>query len=868
MTSQEIRDSFINFFKEKKHTFVPGAPVVPFDDPTLLFTNAGMNQFKDILLGKGERPYNRAVNTQKCIRVSGKHNDLEEVGHDTYHHTFFEMLGNWSFGDYYKKEAISWAWELLTTVWKLPKSKLYATVFRDDDEAAELWQNETDIKKDNILRFDEKDNFWEMGETGPCGPCSEIHIDLGKDFCDNSTAGHVCAVNGDCGRYIELWNLVFIQFNREANGELKPLPATHVDTGAGFERLVAVLQGKRSNYGSDLFTPIIEKIIAISGVSYADDGLQAAFHVIADHVRMLTFSIADGAMPGNEGRGYVMRRILRRAARYGRKLNMHEPFIFKLVPTVVEILGDIFPESRERIEHITSVIQSEEEHFNRTLDRGLEIFEKIKSDLKAKKQILIPGSDVFRLYDTYGFPIDLTRVLADETGLKIDQKGFDREMKAQKERARSAAKFQQTEIPQDTWVILSKNGSSNFVGYIEDAIETHIVKYAAFKEQLHIVLKDTPFYAESGGQVGDKGSISGEDFQLTVIDTQKDGEDIIHICHLPKKFSPLSDRVSAEIEIKNRRQTEKNHTATHLLHAALRNILGEHVQQAGSLVAPDRLRFDFTHFKKMEPGQITQIEEQVNEQIQQDKSLNIAEDSFTAAKEKGAMALFGEKYGDIVRTVAVPGFSFELCGGTHVKRTGQIGPFVITYEGSIASGVRRIEALTGREAVKYLQNARDQIGMLSDILNVNDNEITQKVRELLDSRKKVEKELDKVTSKILSSDLDAILSKSELVNGVNIISHVVKNSNMDQLKELGDEIRGKSKETVALLGTISENKINFVCIVTDDLIKSKKLNAGDLIKKVAAIAGGGGGGRPHMATAGGKDISKFDLAMDEIRKII
>jgi alanyl-tRNA synthetase len=827
-----------------------------------------MNQFKDILLGKKSPQYRRAVNTQKCIRVSGKHNDLEEVGHDTYHHTFFEMLGNWSFGDYYKKEAITWAWELFTNIWKLPKKNLYATVFRDDDESAGLWAEVTDISKDHILRFDEKNNFWEMGETGPCGPCSEIHIDLGDDHCDKKGPNHQCAVNGDCGRYIELWNLVFIQFNRDDKGTLHPLPEKHVDTGAGFERIVAVLQKERSNYSTDLFTPILDKIGELANISYADSENKSAFHVIADHVRMLSFSIADGAIPGNEGRGYVMRRILRRAARYGRDLNMHEPFIYKLVPTVTEILGETFPEINERLDHISSVIRSEEEQFNRTLDRGLEILEKIKSELAATGQKTIPGEDVFKLYDTYGFPVDLTRILANEAGLQLDETGFDKKMKEQQERARKAAKFDSADIPEDSWIVLSENGNTKFVGYTEDAIETHLIRYTVHKDKLHIVLKDTPFYAESGGQVGDKGMIAIEGFVLEVLDTQKDGDMIIHICRLPDGFKVNSDRVFAELLIDNRRQTEKNHTATHLLHTALRDVLGNHVQQAGSLVTPDRLRFDFTHFAKVDPEQISEIERRVNTKIQADLALNISQDSFESAKARGAMALFGEKYDDIVRTVEVPNFSLELCGGTHVKRTGQIGLFVITYEGSIASGIRRIEALTGAEAVKFLQNARNQMSNMSGLLNTNETQLDNKVKELLENRRQLEKEIEKLSSQMISGDVQSIIEKAEAINGVNVIAYTLENSNMSQLKELGDQIRNKSKETVAVLGTINEGKIDFVCVVTDDLIKEKGLKAGDLIKKVAKVVNGGGGGNPHMATAGGKDIAKFDQAMAKIKKLV
>ncbi len=675
MTANQIRQQFIDFFKEKKHTFVPSAPVIPQDDPTLLFTNAGMNQFKDVFLETGSRPYTRAVNSQKCIRVSGKHNDLEEVGHDTYHHTFFEMLGNWSFGDYYKKEAVAWAWELLTEVWKLPKDKLYATVYTDDDEAEEYWRKETDINPDHILRFGEKDNFWEMGNTGPCGPCSEIHIDLGPERCDKQEQEHTCFVNGDCGRYIELWNLVFIQYNRDEKGKLHPLPKKHVDTGAGFERLVAVLQNKDSNYATDVFTPLLDEISRITEVNYRQSDEKAAFHVIADHVRMLTFSITDGGLPSNEGRGYVMRRILRRAARYGRKLNISEPFIYKIVPKLVEIMGEAYPELKERQEHVMKVIQAEEEHFNRTLDRGLEIFERIKKDLQKKKQNVIPGREVFKLYDTYGFPVDLTRILAEESGLTLDMDGFEKEMEAQRNRARAASRFEMQSSDSEAWVVLNEGPDSHFVGYDDLAVETHIMRFLVSENDIRLVMRDTPFYAESGGQVGDKGVISGEGFKLPVIDTQKDGDHIIHICNKIDDFMPQTDKVLAEVVSFKRQNTATNHTATHLLHAALRKVLGDHVQQAGSLVEPERLRFDFTHFEKVSAEQIAEIEKIVNRKIQENIALEIRQEKFDEAKKKGAMALFGEKYGDVVRTVAVPGFSLELCGGTHVKATGDIGAF-------------------------------------------------------------------------------------------------------------------------------------------------------------------------------------------------
>ena len=868
MTAEEIRRQFIEFFENKNHTQVRSAPVVPQDDPTLLFTNAGMNQFKDIFLGKGKRPYTRAVNSQKCIRVSGKHNDLEEVGRDTYHHTFFEMLGNWSFGDYYKKEAITWAWELFTDVWKLPKEKLYATVYTTDDEAYALWKSETDIASDHILRYAEKDNFWEMGATGPCGPCSEIHIDLGADFCDKQGEEHVCGVNGDCGRYIELWNLVFIQYNRDEEGELHALPQTHVDTGAGFERIVAVLQNKKSNYDTDVFMPLIHFIGEIAGQDYATSSEQVAFRVIADHVRMLTFSITDGGLPSNEGRGYVMRRILRRAARYGRKLGMQKPFIYKLVPKVVELMGAAYPELNERADHVIAVIRKEEEHFNRTLDRGLEIFDSIKKDLQKNKQTLIPGEHVFKLYDTYGFPVDLTRVLAEENGLTLDMDGFEKEMEVQRERARAHSNFAVKTADGAEWIILNKQDATEFTGYSHLTQKTRMARYQISEDAINVVLTETPFYAESGGQVGDQGTISGDDFSLKVIDTQKDGDTFIHICEPQKGFEPKSDLVEAKVNISLRRETVKNHTATHLLHAALHTVIGSHVHQAGSLVEPGRLRFDFNHSEKIAEEDLLAIERLVNEQIQLNNPLEIKQEKFTEAQKNGAMALFGEKYGDIVRTVKIADFSHELCGGTHVNSTGEIGLFIIMSESGIASGVRRIEAITGQTAVTYMQELRNTRQQLGRLLNSPENEINNKISQLLSDKKTLEKEIQKLQAIQMQAGAADIIAGAETIGTVKVIIKEFSGSSVDQLKDLADEIRQKSENTLGLLCTENEGKLGFVCFAADNLVKSKRFNAGNLVREVARTAGGGGGGRPHLATAGGKDLSKKKAALEQFRKSI
>ncbi len=877
-TSKEIRAEFIEFFKKYDHTFVPSSPVVPLDDPTLLFTNAGMNQFKDVFLGLGSRPYKRAVNSQKCIRVSGKHNDLEEVGHDTYHHTFFEMLGNWSFGDYFKREAIQWAWELLTAVWKLPKDRLWATVFEGDaaeylepdEEAEHLWKEVTDIRPEQVLRFGKKDNFWEMGDTGPCGPCSEIHIDLGAERCDRrNDPDHVCRVNGGCARFIELWNLVFIQFNRDEKGTLSPLPDKHVDTGMGFERIVAVLQNVASNYDTDLFRPLLGHIGRLVELDY--DGSrpeqQVAFRVIADHIRMLTFSITDGALPGNEGRGYVLRRILRRAARYARKLNMHQPFIHQLVPTVVEVMGEAFPELKDKYQHVMEVIRSEEESFNKTLDRGIEIFENIVRRLAAGGKTVIPGEEAFRLYDTYGFPLDLTRVMAEEKGFRVDEAGFQKAMAGQRERARKATQFTLKATRTNEWqVITPVEKSSVFLGYETLEAETTIVKYIRSDDRWHVVLAETPFYAEAGGQVGDRGKIVGKDFVLEVIDTQKEGDDTVHICQAPASSEIADARVYAKVDRSRRMPTMANHTATHLLHAALRKVLGDHVTQAGSLVAPDRLRFDFTHFQKISREQLEEIEWMVNQKIQEDLPVEVLYTEFEKARKMGAMALFGEKYSDWVRVIVINDFSKELCGGTHVRHTGQIGTFVITQETSIASGVRRVEALTGPRAVEFVQKSRDLIFDLDQLLNVQMEELPHRVKEILAENRRLEKELQKLRSGQILNRVEELLAHSQKIGEVHLIVEQFEDQEVDLLKQLGDRIRQKGKGVVGFFINRVNGRVHFVCVVTDDLIQQRGLKAGELVKEAARIAGGGGGGRPHLATAGAKQPEKIPEVIRFVKK--
>ncbi|UCF65452.1 MAG: alanine--tRNA ligase [bacterium] len=870
-SSKLIRKEFIEFFESKNHTFVPSSPVFPHDDPTLLFTNAGMNQFKDVFLGKGNRSYSRAVNSQKCIRVSGKHNDLDEVGYDTYHHTFFEMLGNWSFGDYYKKEAIEWAWELFTSVWGIPKDKLWATVYQDDNEAEHIWKTLTDIDKKKVIRFGEKDNFWEMGETGPCGPSSEIHIDLGPEFCDKvHLQGHQCKVNGGCSRFIELWNLVFIQFNRDESGVLHPLPHKHIDTGMGFERVVAVLQNLQSNYDSDLFLPIMEKTESITGIQYrsATESQKIAFRVLADHIRMLTFAITDGVLPSNEGRGYVLRRILRRASRYARKLGIHKPFIFELIPVVLEIMGEAFPEIKERYAYVMDVVRSEEENFNKTLDRGLEIFADIVKKTQNKSGNQISGKDVFRLYDTYGFPPDLTRVLAVENNLTLDEEGFDKEMEIQRERARKAGKFVTQYDHIDNWNVLKHcSSNSHFIGYDTLELKSEICKFALKDGQYHLILTETPFYAESGGQVADKGVIILEKGIFDVVDVRKEGQEIIHVCEGDPAINIIHCEVIAKVDKNSRFPTMYNHTSTHLLHEALRRVLGDHVEQAGSLVTPERLRFDFKHFKKIEQDELEKIESIVNDQIRKDSTLEIFYTDFDHAKQQGVIALFGEKYGEQVRVVSVPGFSKELCGGTHVNRTGQIGSFIIVQESSIASGIRRIEAVTGPKATELVQKNRDILSRIGQLLNISLEELPEEIKKLKEEIHHLDRRLQKINAEQAIDQVENVLNDAELIGQVKLAILHFEDSDIDLLKDAADKFRQTSTSAVLLMIIRTPDKLNFILTITDDLV-DRGFHAGNLVKEIAKVTGGGGGGRPHMATAGGKNLEKLQAAISLLKRLV
>ncbi|MBD3386543.1 alanine--tRNA ligase [candidate division KSB1 bacterium] len=868
MTSSETRQSFLDFFKSKQHQIVSSAPVVPQSDPTLLFTNAGMNQFKDIFLGTLKPSFPRVANSQKCIRVSGKHNDLEEVGKDTYHHTFFEMLGNWSFGDYFKKEAIEWAWELLTEVWKLPKDRLYATVFSGDEEdnidadeeAAGIWKCSTDIDPAKILYFGKKDNFWEMGTTGPCGPCSEIHIDLGPEY-ENSSDASQSGVNSGSARYIEIWNLVFIQYNRDTKGVLHPLPAKHVDTGAGFERLVAVLQKKGSNYETDLFKPIIEYLAGLTGQDpYKDNDKTIAFQVLADHIRALSFAITDGAIPGNEGRGYVLRRILRRGARFGRVLNMTDPFIYKLVNPLVEIMGDAYPEIRQRRDYIMTVIRSEEESFNRTLDRGIEIFEEKVAGL-LERGTTFSGSDAFLLHDTYGFPLDLTQLMAEEKGLKVDVEAFNREMQAQRKRSSQSRSADYDHLDLDSKDI----PASEFVGYQEDEKQATVVFY----RENQLILNVTPFYAKAGGQIGDSGMIYNDKLKFKVTNTKHIGEHIVHVGELIGGDPPKAgDRVTAIIDKAKRRATERNHTVTHLLHKALNRVLGDHVNQAGSLVHPDYMRFDFTHFEKVSGEDLGRIENIVNEKILENLSVNWQFTKLEKARQAGAVALFGEKYGEDVRVVEVERFSKELCGGTHVRATGEIGNFVIINETAVAAGVRRIEALTGLKAHDFMKSRNDLLQKASAVAGCSPEELDRRVQTLVEQRKELENDLQRLRQQETRGQIEQILDNVKEVKGVKVLSARVDTASIDELKSTGDYVRDKLQSGIGVLGAEIDGKVNIVCIVSKDLIEQKGLKAGDIIREVATIAGGGGGGSPHMATAGARDAKKLDLALSKVFEIV
>ncbi len=870
MNSQEIRSAFLNFFKSKEHVLVPSAPMVVKDDPTLMFTNAGMNQFKDIFLGNTPAKHKRVADTQKCLRVSGKHNDLEEVGYDTYHHTMFEMLGNWSFGDYFKKEAIEWAWELLTGVFQIDKENLYVTVFGGDQqdkmeadkEAYSFWKNI--VSEERILFGNKKDNFWEMGETGPCGPCSEIHIDLRSDVEKKTTPGREL-VNKDHPEVIEIWNLVFIEFNRLASGALEPLPQKHIDTGMGFERLTMALQGVKSNYDTDIFQPLIQVLASLSGKAYGKNReTDIALRVVSDHIRAVAFAIADGQLPSNTGAGYVIRRILRRAVRYGFTfLGLEEPFIYKMLPVLVDQMKAVFPEIKSQQKLIEQVIKEEETAFLKTLALGIKRFEQFLENDKERQQI--PGDFAFDLFDTFGFPIDLTQLMAREKGLTVDMEGFHKGLEVQKKRSRSAASRASSD-----WIILSEQTHTLFTGYDHLQEEAHILKYrrvvAKKKTVFEVVLDKTPFYAESGGQVGDSGTLQSEFETLHVVDTKKENNLWVHLC-AENPTHPEALFV-AHIDETKRRLTANNHSATHLMHAALRNLLGTHVEQRGSLVDADRLRFDFSHFAKMSKEEIRTVEHMVNQKIRENIALHIDNGiPIEEAKAKGAMALFGEKYGDKVRVVTFdPHFSVELCGGTHVAATGQIGCFKIVSESGIAAGVRRIEAITADKAESFFDEQIDLVHQMGALFK-NQNNTLLAVEQMIHENEALQKQAEKYRKEKTEQLTQTLFAKAENLGNFLFIAQQVDIDPTDA-KTLAHKLRKRADNVVVVLAMVNHAKVNLVVALSDELLKNHPLHAGNIIREIAGYVKGGGGGQPHLAMAGGKDATGIRQAFEAARNVI
>lgn len=873
MTSSEIRQQFLDFFASKGHQVVPSAPIVVKNDPTLMFTNAGMNQFKDFFLGNRKPVHLRVADTQKCLRVSGKHNDLEEVGVDTYHHTMFEMLGNWSFGDYFKKEAIAWSWELLTGVYKIDADRLYVTIFQGDEqeglprdeEAFNEWKKV--IAEDRILPGNKKDNFWEMGDTGPCGPCTEIHVDCRSGEERKATDGRAL-VNNDHPQVIEIWNNVFIQFNRKKDGSLETLPAKHVDTGMGFERLVRVLQGKNSNYDTDVFTGTITATEKITGIKYdfGDSRTAIAFRVIADHIRAISFTIADGQLPSNTGAGYVIRRILRRAVRYYYSyLGYKQPLLHQLVMEIALQFKYVFPELYHQAEFVNRVVKEEEEAFLRTLDKGLKRIEDLVNEGRTTGAGLLNGSDVFELYDTYGFPVDLTQLIAAENGLRIDEQGFRSEMQKQKERSRAA-----TSIDTEDWIEVNRAERIMFTGYDDLQVETQVTRYRKIKsknkEQYQLVLETTPFYAESGGQVGDKGLLKFGAQTIEVTDTKKENDLIIHFTD--KLPDDISEPVIASVDPDFRLHTMYNHTATHLLHAALREVLGKHVAQKGSLVSPEVLRFDFSHFSKVTEDELRSIETMVNDRIRANIPVVIREMPREEALALGAMALFGEKYGDRVRVVTIdPEYSVELCGGTHVGHTGMIGLFTITAESAVAAGVRRIEALTGAQAVQYVSERISQYKRLGETLKAK--EPLKAVEKLMEDKLVLEKKLERLEARHLVAVRNELLQKDEIVNSVNFIGDVVLVDNADALKKICLDLKNNIRDHVAVLCANIDGK-PFVAIgIADTVAMARGLDASRIIKEhVAPLIKGGGGGQKTLATAGGQDASQLGKVIETVKRLL
>jgi len=873
MTSREIREAYLNFFRNKNHQIVPSAPVVIKNDPTLMFTNAGMNQFKDLFLGEAAIKFPRIADTQRCLRVSGKHNDLEEVGIDTYHHTLFEMLGNWSFGDYFKKDAIAWAWELLTEVYKIDQDRMYITVFEGDEgdglpmdqEAYDFWK--THVPEDRILMGNKKDNFWEMGDIGPCGPCSEIHVDMRGDE-ERTVLDGKSLVNADHPQVIEIWNLVFMQFNRQHDGSLRPLPAKHVDTGMGLERLVRVIQQKTSNYDTDLFQPLIQYISDRCGISYgANEQTDIAMRVMSDHIRAICFTIADGQLPSNNKAGYVVRRILRRAVRYAYTfLGFKEPFLHELVPVLARQFEGVFDELIAQESFVQKVVLEEEQSFLRTLVTGVQRFEAYVQTASAEK--LVSGDFAFELYDTFGFPIDLTELLAREQGFEVDMPGFEKALEAQKNRSRAA-----TAVDTGDWVEIGPDESTFFVGYDILGCETELIKYrkvsAKGKNSYQLVLTRTPFYAEGGGQIGDTGwltnEVTGE--KIEVVDTKKENGVMVHfVRQLPKQ---IEGSFYAQVDASKRADSERNHSATHLMHAALREVLGDHVQQKGSLVSPDILRFDFSHFSKMTADELRQVEDRVNDQIRQNIPLEERREvPYDQAIQEGVTALFGEKYGDTVRVIAFDrDFSMELCGGTHVRATGEIGYFKIISESAVAAGVRRIEAITGTKSAAVIREHFELVEQLKNLMN-NPKDFVSALGKVLEDNQNLKKEVEKnITEKALALRAD-LAEKLENVDGIQFLATQVDLASTDAVKTLAYALKANVDALFLVLGTVIDGKPSLTVVVSEELTKDKGLNAGKIVRELAKEIQGGGGGQPFFATAGGKNADGLSRALERAREFL
>ena len=874
MSANELRQSFLDFFSQYDHAVVPSAPLIPQADPTILFANAGMNQFKRVFLGEETRSYSRATSVQKCMRAGGKHNDLENVGYTRRHHTFFEMLGNFSFGDYFKEEAIQYGWEYLTKTIGLPADQLWVTVFQDDDEAFVLWEKKIGVPKGRIVRLGHKDNFWQMGDTGPCGPCSEIHIDQGAALgCGQPN----CAVGCDCDRYLEIWNLVFMQFDRDAEGTLNPLPKPSIDTGMGLERLAAVVQKVSSNYDSDLFLPLLSVIADRTNHAYGKDAdSDRSLRVIADHLRAISFMIADGILPSNEGRGYVLRRILRRASRHGRLLGTKEPFLHDLTGAVVSHMEGSYPELRQAASVIVEAVEGEEERFIGTLDQGLPILNAMVNEAKKDIRGSLEGESVFKLYDTYGFPLDLIEEAAREQGLVTDLEGFQRALDAQRDRARKSASFGTEGEKAIITELTQQVGPTEFLGYHtleSDSVVQAILKQdqladeAVEGEDIEVVLNATPFYPEGGGQVGDQGTLVGPDGRIQVRETTKVGGTLFF--HKGKVLAGKvrkGEQVAASVNPSTRKDAARNHTATHLMHAALREILGPHVKQYGSLVGPNRLRFDFSHFKPLGPRDLEEIESLVNEQVRANTSVQTNVMGIQEATQAGALAFFGDKYGENVRVVGIGEFSKELCGGTHCHATGEIGTFRIISEGGVAAGVRRIEALTGVGALEHNKKVEAEVRELAELLKTSPSDVLPKTRKLVSQLKDKERELEQLKLKMMDQGAGNADADVREVKGVQVHVQRADGLSMQELRLFSDKVRNKVSEGVIALGSAADDKVSLLVIVTKDL--SKKIKAGDLIKEMATEVDGSGGGRPDMAQAGGKNPAGLGKALEKVFSLV